>query len=246
MVDYEELRRKFKPKTGPVPAKRTKKAVIDAIQREYERKRAELTGGAPVFRKGPLFYIFILVLLGILGSLVLSATHNGIGFGRKNVELRPQKARQSMDALAVALGRFRFHTGRFPETEDGLAVLAFCRPDELRRVKAKYPGWDGPYVHVRNRGGALGDTEAFAKDPWGNAYVYETREEGGNPVLYSKGPNGRAGDDDDVLPEQLDFDLPFRETSWTNHWAPCELRGIVVAPDEATKLKVQEEMKKYD
>ena len=86
----------------------------------------------------------------------------------------------------------------------------------------------------------------MVKDPWGNDYFYEPRPEGGNPILYSKGPDGRAGTDDDVLPDQLSFDEPFRDTSWTNHWAPCELRGVVVAPDEATKLRVQEQMKEYE
>lgn len=245
MVDYNELRKKFQPKPGK-ETKHSNKAAIKAIAREYEQKRAELTGGAPNMRKGPLFYGMVLLSLVIVGSLVLQASRRGVGLGKERVELRPQKARQSMDALSVALGRFRFHTGRFPATEDGLAALACRRPEELRKIRAKYPGWDGPYVHVKRVGSLAGDDNQFAKDPWGNDYVYETREEGGNPVLYSKGPNGRAGDDDDVLPEQLDFDAPFRDTTWTNHWAPCELRGIVVAPDEATKLKVQLDMEHYD
>ena len=88
--------------------------------------------------------------------------------------------------------------------------------------------------------------EGEINDPWGNAYVYETRPEGGNPILYSKGPDGRAGTTDDVLPTQEAFDEPFRDTSWTNGWAPYRLRGIVVAPDEETKRRVQEEMKQYD
>ena len=114
----------------------------------------------------------------------------------------------------------------YPTTEEGLKVLA------LKSYPKK--GWDGPYVnHIVN-------------DPWGNEYVYETRPEGGNPILYSKGPDGRAGTTDDVLPDQAAFDEPFRDTTWTNGWAPYRLRGVVVAPDEETKRRVQEEMKEYD
>ena len=94
-------------------------------------------------------------------------------------------------------------------------------------------GWFGPYV------------KKVVPDPWGREYVYETRKDGGHPVLYSKGPDGRAGTTDDVLPEQQAFDEPFRDTSWTNGWAPYRLRGIVVAPDEETKRRVQEEMERY-
>ena len=235
MVDINELKKKFPmkvPKDGrddgvsPMHRK-SSKAAVKAIAREYEMKKVALQGaGAPVFRRGPVFYLILIIGLVIVGGMVLSASKNGIGFGKKRIELKPMQVRKSMDALVVALGRYKFHTGEYPSTAEGLNALA---------AKA-FPkkGWDGPYVnHV-------------VKDPWGNDYVYETRPEGGHPVLYSKGPNGRAGDDDDILPDQEMFEQPFRDTSWTNGWAPYRLRGIVVAPDEETKRRVQEEMKRYD
>ena len=112
--------------------------------------------------------------------------------------------------------------------------FAYRRPEEIHKVRKAHKGWDGPYVnHIVN-------------DPWGRPYVYETRPEGGHPILYSRGPDGRMGTTDDVMPDQLSFEAAFRDTSWTNHWAPCELRGIVVAPDEETRTRVQNEMKKYD
>ena len=49
-----------------------------------------------------------------------------------------------------------------------------------------------------------------------------------------------------MLPTQESFDEPFRDTSWTNGWAPYRLRGVVVAPDAETKRRLQEEMKQYD
>lgn len=225
MVDYNELRRKFRPK-GTANGKPSGRAAAKAIAREYELKRAALAGGAPELRKGPLFYGLVLLLLAVVGSLVLSATRNGVGFGKRRIERKPLQARQSMRALAVALGRYKFHVGEYPSASEGLNALA---------AKAwRKPGWDGPYVNH------------IVDDPWGNAYVYEPRPEGGHPILYSKGPDGRAGDDDDVLPDQDAFEEPFRDTTWTNGWAPYRLRGIVVAPDEATKRRVQEEMKQYD
>ena len=240
MVDLNELKRKFPAKRraddadrAPLHRKSTK-AAVKAIAREYERKRAELTGGAPTLRRGPVFYGAVVLVLVLVGGLVLSASRNGIGLGKARIERKPLQAQKAMRALSVALGRYKFHVGAYPTTAEGLHVLAFRRPNEIRRLRRAHPGWDGPYVNH------------IVPDPWGNDYVYETRPEGGPPVLYSKGPDGRAGTTDDVLPDQLAFEAPFRDTTWTNGWAPCELRGIVVAPDEETRRRVQDEMRRYD
>lgn len=240
MVDLNELKRKFPAKRraddadkAPLHRKSTK-AAVKAIAREYERKRAELTGGAPTLRRGPVFYGAVVLVLVLVGGLALSASRNGIGLGKARIERKPLQAQKAMRALSVALGRYKFHVGAYPTTEEGLHVLAFRRPNEIRRLRRAHPGWDGPYVNH------------IVPDPWGNDYVYETRPEGGPPVLYSKGPDGRAGTTDDVLPDQLAFEEPFRDTTWTNGWAPCELRGVVVAPDEETRRRVQDEMRRYD
>lgn len=222
MIDYKELRRKF-PEKRQNAMRKSSKAAIKAIAREYEMKKAELTGAAPVMKKGIVFYAVVIIGLLIVGSMVLSVCGKG---GRTPIPLKPMQARKSMDSLAVALGRFKFHTGEYPSNAEGLGALA------AKQFLKK--GWDGPYVNH------------IVPDPWGNEYVYETRPEGGHPVLYSKGADGRAGTTDDVLPEQEQFEMPFKDTSWTNGWAPYRLRGVVVAPDEETKRRVQEEMKLYD
>ena len=228
-----ELKKKFPAKKPDLDAgkspmhRKSSKAAVKAIAREYEMKKAELQGaGAPNIRRGPVFYGVIVLVLLVVGSLVVKAVKDGVGFGKARIERKPLQAQKSMTALSIALGRYKFHVGEYPSTEEGLAVLA------LKAYTKR--GWDGPYVnHIVN-------------DPWGNAYVYETRPEGGHPILYSKGADGRAGTDDDVLPDQAAFDEPFRDTSWTNGWAPYRLRGIVVAPDEETKRRVQAEMDRYD
>jgi general secretion pathway protein G len=222
MTDYKALRKKF-PAKKPLSPRRSSKSAVKAIAREYEMKKAKLAGAAPVMKKGLAYYVVVIIGLLILGSMVLSVCGKG---GRAPIPLKPMQARKSMDSLAIALGRFKFHTGEYPSNAEGLGALA------AKQFLKK--GWDGPYVNH------------IVPDPWGNEYVYETRPEGGHPVLYSKGPDGRAGTTDDVLPEQEQFEIPFRDTSWMNGWAPYRLRGVVVAPDEETKRRVQEEMKLYD
>ena len=238
MVDYNALRKKFQPKKAVAGGKdpmhrKSSRAAVKAIAREYEMKKAELQGsGAPTIKRGPVFYLALIAILAIVGGLVLS--RGDFTLGKKRIARKPLMARKAMDALSVALGRYKFHVGEYPTNEEGLKVLAYRNPHEIRKIRKAHKGWDGPYVnHIVN-------------DPWGHEYVYETRPEGGNPILYSMGPDGRAGTTDDVMPDQLSFDAAFRDTTWTNSWAPAELRGVVLAPDEETKRRVQNEMKKYD
>lgn len=226
MVDYSEMRRRFRPKDPKKGERRARtQAAVKKISREYEAKRAALGLGEPVFRRGPLYYAIVVCVMVFIAAAFIGVKSGAIPLGRKHVSKAGIQARQSIDALAQACGRYRFHVGRYPTTEEGLAELAALRPG--------LKGWFGPYV------------KKVVPDPWGREYVYETRKDGGHPVLYSKGPDGRAGTTDDVLPEQDLFDRPFRDTTWTNHWVPYQLRGILVAPDEATRKAWQEEVKKW-
>ena len=219
MVDYNALRKKFPARD---PAKRRRNAAIKEIAREYERKRAALGSGAPLMKKGIVFYGVVVIGLLIVGSLVLSATGRG---GRAKIPLKDLQARTSVAALAEALGRYRFHVGDYPSAEEGLQALAAITPAKR--------GWKGPYVNH------------LVRDPWDRDYVYELRRPGEHPVLLSRGPDGRAGTRDDITADPKLFDAPFRDTTWTNHWMPYQLRGIVLAPDAATKKRVQEEVRKY-
>jgi len=217
MVDYSALKKKFPTKD---PQRKKKIAAIKAIKREYAAKRAALGGGAPNLKKGVVFYAVVILGLMILGSLVLSVTGKG---GPKEISRAQMLVRKSIDSVAVALGRYRYHVGSYPSTEEGLEALAAITP--------RKKGWNGPYVnHV-------------VKDPWGHDYVYVNNGENEYPTLYSKGPDGKAGTTDDVLPDRALYDAPFKDTSWTKGWMPYYLRGYVLAPDKRTKSAIEEEVK---
>ena len=217
MVDYNALRKKFPTKD---PQRRKKIAAIKAIEREYAQKRAALGGGPPSFKRGIVFYTVVIMGLAVLGSLVLSVAGKG---GPKEISRAQVQVRKSVDAVAVALGRYRYHVGRYPSTEEGIAALAAVTPEKK--------GWNGPYVNH------------IVQDPWGHDYVYVCNGEGEYPTLYSKGPDGRAGTTDDVLPDRALFDEPFRDTSWTKGWMPYYLRGYVLAPDRRAKAAIEEEIR---
>ena len=234
MVDYTALRKKFPAKNPGDAARRAKtQAAVKRIGREFDRKRRELNLHDMSLKRPIVYYVAIIFILLVLGGSVLSVATGKLSLGKKAISKAAIQSRQSIDALAVACGRYKFHVGRYPTTAEGLEELARIpeTPAEIGAFAAK--GWFGPYI------------KKVVPDPWGHAYVYEAREDGGHPVLYSKGPDGRAGTTDDVLPAQELFDEPFRDTTWTNHWVPYNLRGIVVAPNEEAKRQIEEEVKKY-
>ena len=226
MVDYNEMRKRFRPRNAQDAEKRAKtQAAVKRIARDYERKRAALGLDKPAFRRGPAYYLVITMAMVFLATAFIGVITGAVSLGPKRVSKADIQARRSIDALAQACGRYKFHVGRYPTTAEGL--------DELAAIRTGLKGWFGPYIKKN------------VPDPWGNAYVYEEREGGGHPVLYSKGPDRRAGTTDDVLPDQGLFDKPFLDTTWTNRWMPYQLRGVLVAPDENTRKAWQEAVKKY-
>ncbi len=217
MVDYHALQKKFPTKK---PQKRKNAAAIKAIAREYEQKKAALGGmKAPMIKKGIVFYGVIILGLAMLGSLVLTASGKG---GRAPLSKAQIQVRKSIDALAIALGRYRYHVGEYPSTEEGLNYLS--------SKEVRHKGWNGPYIRQ------------VVKDPWKHDYVYIRNGEGENPTLYSKGPDGIAGTTDDILPDPKLFDEPFRDTSWTREWMPHHLRGYVLVPDQKYVAQVEAEV----
>jgi general secretion pathway protein G len=83
--------------------------------------------------------------------------------------------------LRTAVMMFQIDVGRCPTTQEGLAALV--------ENSANIQGWKGPYV------------TKLPVDPWGNAYVYRCPGKvNADFDLFSCGPDGLAGDADDVWP----------------------------------------------
>ena len=187
---------------------------IKAIQAQIEAKKRELGMRAPSFRRGPVFYLGLAAVLAILGLSVIKASEQG--GGDTSVRVRNGKVLQAMksvDAFAEALGRFKFHCGTYPTAEEGLGALAL--------KQSRYDGWIGPYI------------SKMLPDPWKRPYVYEPTNE--PPVLLSLGPDGLRGTADDIRPDAALFAKPFRDTTWTNDWAPYQLRGYIVVPHKTKR-----------
>ena len=123
--------------------------------------------------------LVVMVIIGLLAGYVGPKFFGQIG----KSEVKAAKAQ--IDALQKSLDQYRLDVGRYPSTEQGLAVLVAKPADE--------PKWQGPYL-----------SKAVPKDPWGNDYQYRAPGEHGEYDLLSLGKDGRPGG------EGEDADL----TSW--------------------------------
>ena len=197
-----------KPKLSAAKRSLKKKA----IAREFEMKRRELgLDNGPAFKKGMGFYMIVIVGLVLLGSILMKQA--GVVDKKKAVDTKMLYAQRSVDALAEALGRYRFHCGCYPTAEDGGL-------EALSAKTSRYQGWLGPYA---------GSWGHMIPDPWKRPYVYEPQTNA-HPVVLSLGPGGIRGTADDVIPADGLFDKPFNDTSWTNNWAHFSRRGIIIVP----------------
>ncbi len=136
---------------------------------------------APHHRRGftLLELLVVMVIIGLLAGYVGPKFFGQIG------KSEVKAARAQIDALQKSLDQYRLDVGRYPSTEQGLAVLNTKPADE--------PKWAGPYL-----------AKAVPKDPWGNDYQYRSPGEHGEYDLLSLGKDGRPGG------EGEDADL----TSW--------------------------------
>ena len=113
MVDYEELKKKFPAKNPEDDKKRAAtKAAVKRIARDFERKRRELNLNGTSSKRSPLYYLVIVFILLIVGASVLSVATGKVGLGKKQVSRAAIQSRKSIDALAIACGRYKFHVGR--------------------------------------------------------------------------------------------------------------------------------------
>jgi len=119
--------------------------------------------------------MLVMVILAVLAAVVVPK------FTHRSQQARITAARADVAILEGALEAFEVDTGRYPTSEEGLSAL-IEQPTDTKE-------WHGPYI---KRG--------LPKDPWGNAYVYKYPGDHNTSGydLYSYGPNGQQGGDDDI------------------------------------------------
>lgn len=124
----------------------------------------------------------ILLVVGLLALLAAFAIPALVGQGEKAKMDIARAAIGPNGSLSQAIDLFKFNTGQYPEELKDL--MEKPNDDDIAEK------WTGPY---------LKDVQGL-DDPWGNAYVYRYPGDHneGKFDLYSLGPNGIDGDEDDI------------------------------------------------
>ena len=120
--------------------------------------------------------LLVLAILVILGSLVTA------GFLQVQKNASKDSARAQIGLLEDAANFYTLNVGSPPTSLQGLIE----RPTDIANPEK----WAGPYL----------EKKTLPVDPWNHEYKYETyeAEDGMKFRIYSAGPNGQEGDDDDI------------------------------------------------
>lgn len=121
--------------------------------------------------------LVVMVIIGLLAGFVGPRFFSQIG------KSEVKTARAQVTALGKALDQFRLDVGRYPTTDEGLAVLVERIAGEAR--------WNGPYL-----------SKAAPLDPWGMPYQYRSPGEHGEYDLLSHGKDrqpGGSGENEDIV-----------------------------------------------
>jgi len=118
--------------------------------------------------------LLVITIIGILAALVVPKM-----MGRSE-QARQAAARSDLSSIKTVLDAFEVDNGYYPKGKNGL--------NDLIQMPRDARSWHGPYL------------EAIPQDPWGNPYIYEFPGKH-NPAgydLYSAGPDGKPGNEDDI------------------------------------------------
>ncbi|MCL1077149.1 type II secretion system protein GspG [Parashewanella spongiae] len=117
----------------------------------------------------------VIVILGILASLVVP---NLLGNKEKADQ---QKAVSDIVAIENALDMYKLDNSVYPTTEQGLEAL-ISKPSSPEPRNYREDGY----------------LKRLPQDPWRNDYLMISPGEHGKIDVYSAGPSGQAGTEDDI------------------------------------------------
>ena len=118
----------------------------------------------------------VIVILGILASMVVP---NLMGSQER---ANMQKAVSDITALETSLSMYKMDNYKYPSTEQGLDALV--TQTDVEPMPRRFP--EGGYV------------KRLPNDPWGNEYQLLNPGEHSNMDVFSMGPDGESGTDDDI------------------------------------------------
>lgn len=123
--------------------------------------------------------IEVMVVILIIGLMTAIIAPNILG---NTEEAKLKKAAVDIQQLEGALEMYKLRNNVFPSTEQGLDALV--NEPTIDPIPRNYP--------------ADGFIKRLPQDPWGNDYQLLSPGELASIDLFSNGPDGQAGTDDDI------------------------------------------------
>jgi general secretion pathway protein G len=120
--------------------------------------------------------LLVMVILAILAAIVVPK------FTARSEQAKISAAKTTIANLDTSLDAFEVDMGRYPNANEGLAVL-------LNAPSDAGTNWHGPYVK-----------KDVGNDPWGHPYIYRYPGQYNKSSydLLSMGPDGKEGGGDDI------------------------------------------------
>ena len=162
------------------------KPCVQSVSRRFQRSNCGCNSREPIrnpqctirSQRSGFTLIELLLVLVILTTLAAIVTPQ---FAKRSGQAKVTGARTQIAELEVALDAFEIDVGRYPTNAEGLRAL-------VEKPASNADGWTQPYL------------KSVPQDPWGNDYLYRYPGQYNQDSydLYSYGPDGKLGGDDDI------------------------------------------------
>lgn len=119
--------------------------------------------------------MMVVIIIGVLAAMVVPKFVGRVGEAKKGV------AKADIATIGNALDMYEMENGGFPTTEQGIKAL-------MEKPSPAPQNWNGPYLKKE------------PIDPWQRSYQYRCPPTNNQADydLWSLGPDGRDGTDDDI------------------------------------------------
>jgi len=118
----------------------------------------------------------VIVIIGMIGGVVVQNVMGNLD------KAKLQKSVQDINALETSLSMYKMDNYKYPTTEQGLEAL--LEATDIEPLPRRFP--DGGYI------------PRLPNDPWGNEYQLLNPGENGDIDIFSMGPDGEEGTEDDI------------------------------------------------
>lgn len=118
----------------------------------------------------------VIVIIGMIGGAVVQNVMGSLDTAKIS------KVVQDIKGLETSLTMYKMDNDQYPNTEQGLEALV--EETDVEPLPRRYP--EGGYV------------KRLENDPWGNAYQLLNPGDNGDIDIFSMGPDGEQGTEDDI------------------------------------------------